>query len=55
MASAAVRMPNTRNGCAEAWYLTSFFMGSTRKNLNCAYTWCTPGWATVDASTWAVQ
>lgn len=28
--------PNTKNGCALAWYLTSFLMGSGKKNLNCA-------------------
>ena len=34
MASPVVSRPKTRNGCAEAWYLTSFLMGSGRKNLN---------------------
>ena len=28
--------PNTRNGCAAAWYFTSFLIGSGKKNLNCA-------------------
>ena len=34
MASAVVSRPNTRNGCAAAWYFTSFATGSGRKNLN---------------------
>ena len=33
-ASPVVRSPKTRNGCAEAWYFTSFLIGSGRKNLN---------------------
>ena len=30
-ASAVVRMPKTRNGCAPPWYLTSFAIGSGMK------------------------
>jgi hypothetical protein len=34
IASAVVKRPNTRKGCAEAWYLTSFATGSGKKNLS---------------------
>jgi hypothetical protein len=30
-ASAVTKMPSTRKGCALAWYLTSFLIGSGRK------------------------
>ena len=32
-ASPVVKSPNTRKGCAAAWYLTSLAMGSGIKNL----------------------
>ena len=33
-AKAVANIPNTKNGCALAWYLTSFATGSGKKNLN---------------------
>ena len=35
-AKPVAKRPNTRNGCAAAWYFTSFLIGSGKKNLNCA-------------------
>lgn len=37
IASPVVSSPNTRNGCADAWYLTSLATGSGIKYLICAY------------------
>ena len=35
-AKPVAKRPNTKNGCAAAWYFTSFLIGSGKKNLNCA-------------------
>ena len=37
MQSAVARIPKTRNGCADAWYLTSFSIGSGRRSVAWKY------------------
>ena len=37
MHRAVAKMPNTRKGCDDAWYLTSFSMGSGSKSVAWKY------------------